>query len=146
MSVLRVLSVLSFVCFDMLYCHSHVFAYSINAAGQRSLTHTNTPTHVHVDSPPCTLFPLLAITMTSRFYDFDICFRLLLCMQMTLALMVTQMIVGCCMVTVGAGRGDGALDGCKWPRGVCLWHGKRVFWRTHTTDTHTHSHALLSFV
>lgn len=87
-------ALLSFSCFCV-----------FNKRSGPALSHTHTRTHVHVDSPPCTPFPLLAITMTSRFYDFDICFRLLLCMQMTLALMVTQMIVGCCMVTVGAGRG-----------------------------------------
>lgn len=81
----------------------------------------NGPTHTHKPtSPPSSTSPLspslstpLPKPVTSRFYDFDICFRLPLCMQMMLALMVTQMIAGCCLVTVGRG-GRGAAEGVTW--------------------------------
>lgn len=104
--------------FAMLYCHFHVFAYSINAAG---------PTHTHETPalpPVLPLSPALPLLhsphplprpVTSRFYDFDICFWLLLCMQMTLALMVTQMIAGCCLVTVGKMEWEaGSSGGVTW--------------------------------
>lgn len=135
-SVLRVLSVqFCLVCYALL---SFSCFCVFNKRSGPALSHTHT--HVHVDSPPCTPFPLLAITMTSRFYDFDICFRLLLCMQMTLALMVTQMIVGCCMVTVGADRAGGSV---LWMgvngHGAYVYGMERECFGAHTRQTHTHT-------